>query len=269
MKREVSLTRLHKVCYNESMKVTKGYEREREWKYSKLIGQVFNSWTVLKYFRHTETTGLEVDYFLCRCKCGTESKIRKYNLFGNGRITKSCVTCSQDKPKDRTGERYGKITLTSYNRRARKMEHLWNGVCDCGYQGVWNTKKLGKLKDDVSGKCRHKSVAETAPQVIIFNRYQKSAIDRKLSFDLTQEELSLLIGENCHYCGSECVSRLTSSEEDFYYNGIDRKNSKKGYTLSNSVTCCKFCNYAKGTKSYSDFKKWIQRVVKFRGTNDK
>ena len=44
---------------------------------------------------------------------------------------------------------------------------------------------------------------------------------------------------------------------------IDRVDSDRGYTKENSVTCCKYCNFAKHTMSEDDFYKWIRKVYEF------
>ena len=36
-------------------------------------------------------------------------------------------------------------------------------------------------------------------------------------------------------------------------NGVDRVDNTKGYSVDNSVPCCKFCNTAKHTMSEGDF----------------
>lgn len=52
-------------------------------------------------------------------------------------------------------------------------------------------------------------------------------------------------------------------DEVLKINGIDRIDSNIGYTKENSVSCCKFCNFAKHTMSESDFYKWIRRVYEY------
>jgi 5-methylcytosine-specific restriction endonuclease McrA len=51
---------------------------------------------------------------------------------------------------------------------------------------------------------------------------------------------------------------------DCHYSGIDRKDSSKGYILSNVVSCCFTCNKAKGTMSEKEFLEWIDRIIAFR-----
>lgn len=72
-------------------------------------------------------------------------------------------------------------------------------------------------------------------------------------FLLTQEEFSKLIRSDCHYCGAppsldniwnKSAKRITQNE-DTAFNGVDRVDSDKGYTIDNCVPCCKTCNRMK------------------------
>lgn len=60
-----------------------------------------------------------------------------------------------------------------------------------------------------------------------------SSKKRKLIFELTLEKYLEIIKNPCTYC-----SKLDN-------NGIDRINNKEGYTLKNSVSCCRLCNWMK------------------------
>jgi hypothetical protein len=44
------------------------------------------------------------------------------------------------------------------------------------------------------------------------------------------------------------------------FNGIDRVDNTKGYTLENCVPCCTRCNLAKHTMSLTAFKEWVAEV---------
>lgn len=49
-----------------------------------------------------------------------------------------------------------------------------------------------------------------------------------------------------------------------FINGIDRVDSSIGYTIQNSVPCCKICNYAKHNLTLEEFTLWLDRLVEFR-----
>jgi len=50
----------------------------------------------------------------------------------------------------------------------------------------------------------------------------------------------------------------------FVFNGIDRIVTTKGYTPSNSVSCCKVCNFAKRKMTEAEFLVWVERVYNHR-----
>ena len=85
------------------------------------------------------------------------------------------------------------------------------------------------------------------------------------------DTFSVLSKSPCKYCGleysKEIEDRLNESKKQkrlsdhiLKCNGIDRKDSEKGYTKDNSVPCCKYCNFAKHTMSEDDFYNWIKKV---------
>ena len=74
--------------------------------------------------------------------------------------------------------------------------------------------------------------------------YISGAKDRNLSFDLTKEKFEELVTSPCFYCSSYNENEVI---------GIDRINSLKNYTVDNCVSCCKTCNYMKGTMTRRSF----------------
>lgn len=80
--------------------------------------------------------------------------------------------------------------------------------------------------------------------------YQDGAIKRDRRWTLTNEQALELIKGDCYYCGSPA----------FPMNGIDRIDNARGYTPGNCVSCCKDCNFGKGTKTIDEFLEWIDRV---------
>ncbi len=48
--------------------------------------------------------------------------------------------------------------------------------------------------------------------------------------------------------------------DEYAHNGVDRLDNAKGYTLENSVPCCKHCNIAKRSMTVDEFKQWISKV---------
>jgi hypothetical protein len=80
-------------------------------------------------------------------------------------------------------------------------------------------------------------------------QYYGSAKTTGREWSLSKDQAYALFRGKCFYCGAEPDP----------LNGIDRKDNDVGYTESNSVSCCKKCNWAKG-KDYSPAQ-YIQHCV--------
>jgi hypothetical protein len=90
-----------------------------------------------------------------------------------------------------------------------------------------------------------------APLKKLFRQYKQGARVRDIEFSLTLDQFKTLVESPCYYTG-----RPPSP-----YNGIDRLDNTKGYTVENCVPCCSDVNYAKRTMAYSDFLKMCQEVT--------
>ena len=75
-----------------------------------------------------------------------------------------------------------------------------------------------------------------------------------LDFELSQEDFDKVVKEPCYYCD-------VIHERGF--NGIDRVDSTIGYVMNNCVSCCKTCNYMKGTLSVDTFLKRIEQILTY------
>ncbi len=64
---------------------------------------------------------------------------------------------------------------------------------------------------------------------------------------VSYEDWQSLIQDECHYCGGAC-------------SGLDRLDSRLGYSISNVVGSCRRCNVAKHSDSLSDFLSHLQAM---------
>jgi hypothetical protein len=143
--------------------------------------------------------------------------------------------------------------------------------CSCGQ--VITTRKQRVLSNQTKS-CGHlrglnmtnAPITENSAEYHLRYNYIRDANRRNLDFELTNEEAGQLFRSNCFYCGVAPfrIKRLSKSRSTFVYNGIDRRDTSKGYTKANSVPCCSHCNYAKHAMSESEFFEWIKRVVRFQ-----
>ena len=72
--------------------------------------------------------------------------------------------------------------------------------------------------------------------------YRACARKKGFCYDLSKEEFMSLWQKPCYYCG-DAISTI----------GIDRVDSSIGYTISNVVPCCRFCNVGKLDVPQSEF----------------
>jgi hypothetical protein len=96
---------------------------------------------------------------------------------------------------------------------------------------------------------------------------------KKKGFTLTFEEASVLMHSNCHYCGAAPAQKIDSGKTKFWlgfsYQGIDRKDSNKGYCTINCVPCCAVCNQMKSDLSQDTFLSQVAKVAEFNKAGNK
>ena len=153
-------------------------------------------------------------------------------------------------------------------------------ICKCGKERVFwkksaiiGQKSCGCLIDDVglSGKQRRSMLTR-------MQGYINGAKKRKFDWQLTYEQFVEVATKNCFYCNAEpkewdCMTNSPSLRKDspnvnpedykIKFTGVDRFNSKLGYTIDNVVPCCVFCNRAKSDLTLEDFKEKLERTYKW------
>lgn len=170
---------------------------------------------------------------------------------------------------DLTGKKFGKLTVIKRSFPNNKYNNSrWLCRCDCGKEKITfrsyliqgHTKSCGCLR---SGRGRlPKGIASLRER---FRQYKQAAKMRGYIFDLTEKQFAKLTQQNCHYCGAKPNNKQktrTNYHEVYIYNGLDRVDNTKGYTIDNVVSCCKICNNKKGAMTLREFKNWIEKVYK-------
>lgn len=140
--------------------------------------------------------------------------------------------------------------------------------CDCGNIVIVrgssllnsHTKSCGCQKID-SSKIKKVLVGVSSLKSCYYI-YRRGAMKRNLDFDLTIEQFNEITHRDCYYCGKKpSNSHLRSKGNGAYvYNGIDRIDNNKGYTMGNIVPCCKKCNFMKAGSGIDDFVEHINRI---------
>lgn len=185
--------------------------------------------------------------------------------------------------KDRTNDRYGRLTVTAHAGKDHRNKHLWLCKCECGKEKIVVSDNLSSGKSKSCGCLLTEFLLRRGNQYGLYEdreiallKVQYSHIcrrNKKMGYvDLINfERFSVISKSPCKYCGiehsREIEDRLNESKKGkrlsdhiLKFNGIDRVDSSKGYTDCNTVSCCKFCNFAKHTMSEDDFYIWVKRV---------
>ena len=89
-----------------------------------------------------------------------------------------------------------------------------------------------------------------------YPEYRSNAKKRGIEFNITSEQFAQIVKQPCHYCDSYSIDRNPYSRG----NGVDRKDSNRGYEIDNCVPCCATCNFVKNNMNYGDFVQYIRKL---------
>lgn len=174
------------------------------------------------------------------------------------------------------GRKYGKLTVVEEEHVIKNGRPLYfvRCRCDCGNETVvekskvkrGETRSCGCVQKEMRaslGSRSKKPEGEAAFNETYFS-YIKSARLRGYDFDLTKEEFRHIVTKPCVYCGEALTQekKKTSCNGNFKYTGIDRYDNTKGYTVENSVPCCKRCNRIKSDMSINEFEERLEMIIK-------
>ena len=127
-----------------------------------------------------------------------------------------------------------------------------------------HVKSCGCLMGGKPQEDRETAVRRSIYLQSIVRRSKKKGFSEIITFD----EYRNLTGLPCFYCGEEASNIAKDQLRTgkvisglvVRYNGIDRRDNTRGYTVGNSVPCCKTCNKAKQSMTEDEFFAWIERV---------
>jgi len=217
----------------------------------------YGKWTIIPHNQK-----LKSGYVWCRCKCGTEKAVSKYHL-RDGKSS-SCGNCNNDL----VGKQYGRLTVIKKLKpkkiNGKNHTNVWKCECACGRKVKRVTSSLLRAPSTYSCSQACKFGYGTAALNRLFSTYKRSAKDRNIRFDLDLDQFATLTSSNCHYCSStpQSIQKSTHNNGDYFYNGIDRIDPKRGYIKGNVVPCCKYCNSAKLDRTSEEFHEWINQLLR-------
>jgi hypothetical protein len=175
-------------------------------------------------------------------------------------------------PLDLSGKRFGKLLVIDKTDSADYGSYTkarWNCICDCGrkrtVQAV-NLKSGGTKSCGICVRPGTNAKPDTAFEDL-WHIYIKNAEYRGHVWGLNKEQFRELTKSPCHYTGrqpshvqkSAATARRLKEGKDplpgglYVYNGIDRVDNSKGYTLDNCVPCCGEVNQMKMAFGHDEF----------------
>jgi hypothetical protein len=217
------------------------------------------------------------------CDCGTEVhgesdaiKKKRYCTNPKCRFSRAARPHTLTAKNDITGKKFGRLTVIRPTEYRASGAIVWETKCDCGktYLATHKNMRYGNVvscgcyfKELVASKeFRDKIKGKRKNLLTAFNTlmrlYKRSAKEREYEFNLSEEDFYELTKGSCYYCGKEPTNIQKKNNEVYIYNGIDRVDSKLGYTKENCVSCCTQCNVAKLDYSKEEFLSWIEKVYK-------
>lgn len=179
---------------------------------------------------------------------------------------------------------FGRLTAKHIIEAKETGKHcIWFCVCSCGGSNKvsvnnlisGSVKSCGCLKREIAsrvvkvtnakqkGKKREKVSKPGTAFRALLRAYRRGAIERGLSFNLSDELFLQLTSGECYYCGAPpnpAFRKKSQFGEIYIYNGIDRRDNLLGYEPTNCSSCCNRCNMAKKAMNEETFLSFISAV---------
>ena len=119
------------------------------------------------------------------------------------------------------------------------------------YKGFKNKEEFNKSRRDY--RKNNKDICqriENKPKRVYARTKRQAEIVRGIKWDLSFDEFMELWQEPCVYCDAEIKTI-----------GIDRIDSKLGYTNDNICSCCKWCNTIKLDHTVEELKEQCKKIL--------
>ena len=215
----------------------------------------------MKIIKYVNATNIDVQFLVD----GEVRECCSYYHFLNGSLLHPKMRRKSYNSGNIIGKKYGKLMVNKYHKWEEKRGHIYECRCDCGEKTYATEAELESGRRKSCGCLLAPLPNDMGMVNRIIESYKRGAKTRGYDWYLSTNDVLRLIHEPCYYCGvvdyNEKRQRRTKYEKIGYkYNGIDRVNNNKGYSLDNVVPCCKLCNQAKMNLEQREFYSWIKRV---------
>lgn len=171
------------------------------------------------------------------------------------------------------GQRFGSLLILwpcGWKPEGRKRRVVWSCQCDCGKVVVGWSSDIRRLRTRSCG-CK-KLATHNVNAHNLFAQYRNKAKARGITWALTFEQFLDITQRPCYFTGwppsQVCKRSIRVNAVPYVWNGIDRLDNTKGYTLDNSVACNGEVNKAKLTMTEAHFIALCKAVTLKHGGND-
>lgn len=171
----------------------------------------------------------------------------------------------------RKGSRIGslKVLGVAASRHSGNSLMAYSWVqCDCGRKFEVRNSQL-RNGQHTCRRCSRRLSAGMGRVNALLAGYKYAAEKRNLLWRISVKQFKRLVSSDCFYCGAAprvmSTSAYRAGGNAVLLNGIDRKDSAKGYLTQNVVPCCTTCNRMKWSLSTKEFFDQIRKIIQKRG----
>lgn len=177
--------------------------------------------------------------------------------------------------EDLTGMTFGELKVLRRIDDPRPGGHIfYECLCSCGK--LYNARS-SRLRRGETKSCGHGigpcgwqrwATGELAAYHRLYAKFLHSVRDGGRTTTLSYDEWFNIVSKPCTYCGGFHEARSKRFKvTTILVCGIDRKNSKLSYEISNCQPCCKICNTMKLHHTEEFFLKYCEKIVNFTKKN--
>lgn len=157
------------------------------------------------------------------------------------KVCENCRNKSQEYEKKNNKIKKDKAIEYNQSENNQKKNKLMCLICNkVDDENNFTNQKCLKCYENYRKAEQNRNKPEPINKVLAY--IKKSATNRNINWNITDDECKKMCNDNCYYC-----NKLIG------FNGIDRIDSSKDYSINNCVSCCKICNYMKCDKTVKEF----------------
>jgi hypothetical protein len=198
----------------------------------------------------------------------------KFKSADNYSDTKTCKSCrdefkKQDAKRDKEHVReLDRIASQKPERKTVKNEWKENNydkvvMYNVNYRGRQhnenqeeylkrNAETMAKWRENNPEKVKEINEKKLKNINTHYYNYKYKSNKYRLNFELSLEQFDTIVKMPCYYCGII---------QDKGFNGIDRMDQTQGYVYKNCASCCKVCNFLKGSVDNISFLQRVEHIL--------